>query len=113
MFVLAALIAVAAPNAAAQGAQRVDDGRLAIRAVGNGKFFIGDCTGKSVELSGDRQTIELLGACKSVVSHGNFTHITLDGASSLRVVGDGNVVKWKKKPARVDILGHNNLVTSS
>lgn len=90
----------------------VDNGR-SINAVGDGKFFIGDCTGKAVRLSGDRQTIVLLGKCKSVVSQGSYKHITLDGSSLLRIQGDGNTIKWKVKPDSVNALGHKNLLTNA
>jgi hypothetical protein len=108
----AILAAFLAPQLAAS-AQVVEDDGHAIRAIGDGKFFIGDCTGKSVQLIGDRQTIVLLGTCRSVVSHGSHKRITVDGASSLRVIGDGNVVKWKVKPAAVTATGRQNLLSSS
>jgi hypothetical protein len=113
MFALVTIgAAMVAPKLAAN-AQVVEDGRYAIRAIGDGKFFIGDCTGKSVQLIGDRQTIVLLGTCGSIVSHGSHKRITVDAASSLRVIGDGNVVKWKVKPASVNASGRQNLLSNS
>jgi hypothetical protein len=109
---LAIVSAMAAAPAAAVTTAVVDNGR-SINAVGDGKFFIGDCTGKAVQLSGDRQTIVLLGKCKSVVSQGSYKHITMDGSRSLRIQGDGNTIKWKTKPDSVNALGHNNLLTNA
>jgi hypothetical protein len=110
---ITAIIASMLSTQSAVSAQVVEDGRHAIRAIGDGKFFIGDCTGKSVELIGDRQTIVLVGTCGPIVSQGSHKRITVDAASSLRVVGDGNVVKWKVKPAAVNASGRQNVLSSS
>jgi hypothetical protein len=100
------------PERAASGPRYTDDGHT-IAAVGDGRFFIGDCTGKSVELTGNHQTIALVGTCKAIVAHGNDARITFDEASSLRVVGNGNVVKWKTRPTRVTVIGRSNVLTRS
>ncbi len=112
-FALAAVAAAMLAAKLAANAQVVEDDGHAIRAIGDGKFFIGDCTGKSVQLIGDRQTIVLLGTCGSVVSHGSHKRITVDAASSLRVIGDGNIVKWKVKPPSVNASGRQNLLSNS
>jgi len=112
-FALAAIAAAMLAPKFAANAQVVEDGRHAIRAIGDGKFFIGDCSGKSVQLIGDRQTIVLLGTCGPVVSHGSHKRITVDAASSLRVVGDGNVIKWKVRPGSVTASGRQNLLSNS
>jgi hypothetical protein len=105
-----AIVATIAP-ALADVSGSPDESRTSITAIGNGKTFIGDCTGRAVRLDGDRQTVMLLGKCKSIVSHGSYKHITFDGATSLRMTGDGNTVKWKAKPDSVITVGHKNLLT--
>jgi hypothetical protein len=89
------------------------DGSRAINAVGDGKRFIGDCTGKTVRLIGNSQVIALLGTCKSIVSRGSNNHITLDAAGSLSITGDGNTVKWRTKPQSVNAVGKNNSLANS
>lgn len=112
-FATAAVVAAMLSPKPAASAPAVEDGRYEIQVVGDGKFFIGDCTGKSAQLVGDRQTIVLLGTCGPIVSHGSHKRITVDAASSLRVVGDGNVVKWKVKPPAVNATGRQNVLSSS
>jgi hypothetical protein len=111
--ILASIVIVVASAVPAQASlsSRYDDDGHSINAIGDGKFFIGDCTGKAVRLIGNRQTIVLLGTCKSIVSRGSDKRITLDGASSLDVTGDGNTVKWKTKPPSVKAAGRNNQLT--
>jgi hypothetical protein len=113
MFVMGAIVAALLSPKAATSAPVVEDGRYEVQVVGDGKFFIGDCTGKSVQLIGDRQTVVLLGTCGPIVSQGSHKRITVDAASSLRVVGDSNVVKWKVKPAAVTAAGRQNLLSRS
>jgi hypothetical protein len=111
IFIPASLIATITASSVAASADRwVDDGR-SIKAIGNGKFFVGDCMDKSVRLTGDRQQITLLGTCKNIVSRGNGNRIVIDGSSSLRVVGDDNVVTWKAKPNSVTVVGRNNTLS--
>lgn len=101
------VVAFAAPVGASS---RYDDGH-SIDAIGDGKFFIGDCSAKAVRLIGNRQTIVLLGTCKSVVSRESNSRLTLDGTSRFDLTGDGNAVTWKTKAQSVKAAGHNNQMT--
>ncbi len=82
-----------------------------ITAVGDGKTFVGDCTGKDVRLNGNNQTVTLRGNCNSVVSFGNNKHITLETAKSLTLTGNDNVVHWSKRPGSVNSTGNDNSMT--
>lgn len=103
---------VSVPPAIADNAKYDDDGH-SIAAIGDGKFFIGDCTAKAVQLSGNNQHIVLFGKCKSIISEGSKNRITFDGSSSLNIVGDDNTVTWKSKPAYFKAAGRHNEFTTS
>jgi hypothetical protein len=84
-----------------------------IRKQGDGAFFLGDCSGKTVQLTGDRQNVTLLGTCATIYVEGNGSRITFDGATALKIVGDGNVIRWTTKPKSVSIAGGNNSLTGA
>jgi hypothetical protein len=92
----------------AKGADGVTDVKVDLMGQYHGTF---DCSGHNARIGGGQSTLTLKN-CKVIAIDGGHNNVTIYGASSIRILGSSNTVKWSgsQKPVIDNRGSDNNIV---
>jgi Protein of unknown function (DUF3060) len=69
-----------------------------------------DCNNGNLELDGDNNTYTVTGHCLRLDIRGSANKVTVDGADTIGVLGDDNVVAYRGGAPTINKTGNHNVV---